>query len=258
MAAEQRSRFVSRETRPAAGRRASTAGRHPRDPEAIGSEVHRIVQDEARRLGLDLTPAFFSRMRSYAVFLAVWGEKMSLTSRPQDPDDLAFHVTDSLMPIALADAGKLPGLSRALQSGGEVLDLGSGAGFPGLVLASASRAHLTLCEARRKRTSFLTVIAEELGLFDLIVKGDRVTPSTFSSVFDLVTTRALGDAGNFHGVAKAALRRGGLAMLYASPRQASDLAAKRIAGFELAASAPYELIRDREPVQRAILMWRKA
>ena len=151
-------------------------------------------------------------------------------------------------PLALAE----------LKPGMTVLDLGSGAGFPGLVLASAVRAHFTLCEARRKRTTFLRVVAEELGLFDLTVKGDHVTPASFDAAHDLVTTRALGDAGNFHGVARAALRRGGLAMLYASPRQAAELAERRIAGFELAASAPYEVARDRETVQRAILLWKRA
>ncbi len=251
---------VSRETgRPSTSRRPPlTAKRRPRDPEEIGTEVSRLVEAEASRLGLELTAAFFSRMRMYATLLAVWGEKMSLTARPQDAVDLAFHVIDCLTPLALAEAGKLAALNRCLQAGREVLDLGSGAGFPGLVLASASRAHFTLCEARRKRTSFLVVTAEELGLFDLTVKGDHATPSSFAPVFDLVTTRALGDAGNFHGVARAALRRGGLAMLYASPRQAADLATRRIAGFELAANVPYELSRDRETVQRAILLWRKA
>jgi 16S rRNA (guanine527-N7)-methyltransferase len=193
----------------------------------------------------------------YATLLAVWGEKMSLTARPQDATDLAFHIIDSLTPIRLAGSGKLAMLNSSLQAGKEVLDLGSGAGFPGLVLAAASRAHFTLCEARRKRTSFLIVTAEELGLFDLTVKGNHVTPSSFAPAFDLVTTRALGDAGNFHGLARAALRRGGFAMLYAGPRQAADFAAQRIAGFELAASVPYDLSRGRETVQRAIVLWRR-
>jgi 16S rRNA (guanine527-N7)-methyltransferase len=251
---------VSREThRAAAARRpASIARRSPRDPDEIGNEVSRIVEEEAARLGFDFTAAFFSRMRMYATLLAVWGEKMSLTARSQDPADLAFHVIDSLMPLALAGNGELTTLERCLQPGREVLDLGSGGGFPGLVLASATRAHFTLCEARRKRTSFLIVAAEELGLFDLTVKRDRIVPSSFASAFDLVTTRALGDAGNFHGVAKAALRRGGLAMLYASPRQAADLATRRIAGFELVASPRYEVSRDGTAVERAIVLWRKA
>src|SRR5579875_713362 len=257
MVAERHS-VVSRETRRVPVQHSSAVTRRPSDPESIGAEVSRIVQDEARALGLDLTPAFFSRVRSFAMFLAIWGEKMSLTSRPHDVDDLAFHVIDSLMPVALAASGKLPNLGRALQPGMEVLDLGSGAGFPGLVLASASWAHFTLCKARRKRTTFLTVTAEELGLFDLTVKGDRITPSTFSSAFDLVMTRALDGVNNFHTIAKAALKRGGLAMLYASPRQAADLTARRIVGFELAASAPYEVARRGETVPRAIVMWRKA
>src|SRR5579885_124195 len=195
---EQRRSHVSREIR-IESRRAGGAIRGARDPEALGNEVSHRVQEEVARRGLDLGVAFFSRIRAYASFLAIWGERMSLTARPQDPGALAFHTIDSLMPLALDQAGQLPGLAKSLQPGKEVLDLGSGAGFPGLVLASAVRAHFTLCEARRKRTTFLRVVAEELGLFDLTVKGDHVTPASFDAAHDLVTTRALGDAGNFHG-----------------------------------------------------------
>jgi 16S rRNA (guanine527-N7)-methyltransferase len=252
---------VSRETRSLSEskRKPAPASRRPRvlDPEAIGSAVSEIVQAEVLRLGFELPPVFFARIRMYGVLLAVWGEKMSLTARPSDPDDLAFHVIDSVMPLMMAERGKLRALAKAFTPGSEVLDLGSGAGFPGLVLAAASRAHFTLCESRRKRASFLAVTAEELGLFDLTVMGDRATPSSFEAKYDLVATRALGDAGDFHGVARAALKPGGIAMLYASPRQAAEVAESRAAGFRLVASDCYQLSRDGESVPRALVLWRR-
>ncbi|MBF6568449.1 MAG: class I SAM-dependent methyltransferase [Candidatus Binataceae bacterium] len=227
------------------------------DPEAIGSAVSEIVQAEVSRLDLELPPAFFARIRMYGVLLAVWGEKMSLTARPSDADDLAFHVIDSLMPYVMSDRGKIPALAKAFTPDSEVLDLGSGAGFPGLVLAAASRAHFTLCESRRKRASFLAVTAEELGLFDLTVMGDRATPRTFEAKYHLVTTRAVGDAGDFHAVARAALKPGGIAMLYASSRQAAEMAESQAAGLQLVTDDSYELSRDGESVRRALVLWRK-
>ena len=87
---------------------------------------------------------------------------MNLTAHPEDPEEIAFHVIDSVMPVVLASLnGPLHG---TFDKGSTVLDLGSGAGFPGLVLAAASPANFTLIESRRKRASFLQVARAEMRL----------------------------------------------------------------------------------------------
>ena len=74
-----------------------------------------------------------------------------------------------------------------------VLDLGSGAGFPSLILAAACAADFTLLEARRKRASFLTVAAAEMGLANVRVEPSRTDSMTLEPVFDVVTARAFAE-----------------------------------------------------------------
>src|SRR5579885_2785423 len=103
-----------------------------------------------------LTARFLQRMERFGAVLALWGARTNLTAKPEDPAEIAFHIADSLMPLKF--------MPDILGEGMRVLDFGSGAGFPGLVLASACDAQFTLAEARQKRASFLKVAAAEMGL----------------------------------------------------------------------------------------------
>jgi hypothetical protein len=72
-----------------------------------------------------------------------------------------------------------------------------------------------------------------------------------------VTCRALDSGSDFHRLARAALGRGGLALLYASAQQAAVAADSPVHGFELIANIPYELSRGSDKVPRAALVWRR-
>jgi 16S rRNA G527 N7-methylase RsmG len=72
-------------------------------------------------------------------------------------------------------------LTKAFAAGSRVLDLGSGAGFPALILAAACDADFLLMEARRKRASFLRVTAAEMGLANVQVDSARAEPATLRS-----------------------------------------------------------------------------
>ncbi len=166
-----------------------------------------------------IAPSFLDRMEKFAAILARWGAKMNLTAHPEDPEEIAFHIIDSLAPLVLDSepAGYHPRESFA--HGRRVLDVGSGAGFPGLVLAGASDAAFTLCEARRKRVTFLNVAIAETGLANVTVEPKYLSPADLDGDFDLVTSRALGPPAEFYRIAAAALRKGGIAILYANPEQ---------------------------------------
>ena len=84
------------------------------------------------------------------------------------------------MPVVLAmdESGTLSG---EFAQGRRALDLGSGAGFPGLVLAAASSADFTLVESRRKRASFLQVAVGEMDLKNVTIEGSAPRKSALRS-----------------------------------------------------------------------------
>lgn len=188
------------------------------NPAAIGSSVRRRVEVFLQgKLDL-LRNDFPVRIEKFASAVALWGARMNLTAHPEDPGEIAFHVIDSLMPILLSsdDAGPL---RVRFANGCEILDLGAGAGFPGLVLAAASSARFTLVESRRKRSSFLQYAVAEMQLDNVEVLIKRAEEIDTSHRFNLVIGRAFGDPRQFFELAQHVLKPDGLVMLYANPSQ---------------------------------------
>ncbi|HKD69936.1 MAG TPA: RsmG family class I SAM-dependent methyltransferase [Candidatus Binataceae bacterium] len=195
---------------------------------------------------------FMRRMETFVSALGVWGEKVNLTARPNDPSETAFHIVDSLMPL-------IP-LSTVFATGKRILDLGSGAGFPGIVLASACSARFTLAEARRKRVSFLKVVAAEMALENVEILATRLSAASVTPSFDAVISRASGPPAEFYAVAASALVPSGLAILYSSPSQRLDLTAATSAGLSDYHRYRYSLHRgaaDSERIEHILAVWQK-
>jgi 16S rRNA (guanine527-N7)-methyltransferase len=177
-----------------------------------------------------LTASFLERMERFGTVLALWGTRINLTAKPEDPAEVAFHI----------------------------LDFGSGAGFPGLVLASACDAQFTLAEARQKRASFLKVAAAEIGLDNTQILSARLEEKAVVPDFHAVLSRASGAPADFHAIAAGALLPEGLAILYSTPSQRLDLASARRHGLIGYRRYPYSLRRGAGRVERALAVWRKA
>lgn len=111
----------------------------------------------ARRLdGLGADAAAPARLARYHRLLCEWNARMNLTGDTDFAVALYRHYLDSLAPL------RLEGL---FAHGARVIDVGSGAGFPGLPLAIARPdLRVTLLDALQKRISFLSAVVEELGL----------------------------------------------------------------------------------------------
>jgi 16S rRNA (guanine(527)-N(7))-methyltransferase RsmG len=198
------------------------------DPHQIAKTVRLPVEAFLHNFPYVISRDFAARMETLATNVAVWGARINLTAHPENPDEIAFHVIDCLMPLVLA-SDESSALSGQFAPNREILDLGSGAGFPGLVLAAASPAHFTLVESRRKRASFLQVAAAEMGLANVTIEAKRAEQLDLEARFDLVTARAFGDPSEFFTLAMRALRAGGLAMLSANPSQRFAPDVERIA-----------------------------
>lgn len=107
----------------------------------------------AARFGVMVDRATLERLDVYVDLLAVWNSRIRLTGARDTGEIVRKHVIDCLALIPL------------LPADGLVVDVGSGAGFPGLVVAAARPARqIALIEARRRRASFLGEAARSIGL----------------------------------------------------------------------------------------------
>ncbi len=206
---------------------------------------------------------FLGRIETFAAALALWGSKLNLTAAPDDPAEIAFHILDSLVPlmraeraeassVVVASRSSATALAGAFEAGSRVLDLGSGAGFPALILAAASAADFVLLEARRKRASFLSVTAAEMGLSNVQVNSSRTDAIALQPVFNVVTARAFAEPAVVFDTARAALRPGGLVVLYASPAQRAAIARASAGGFDDAVFIEYDVPRGSSSVSHVL------
>jgi 16S rRNA (guanine527-N7)-methyltransferase len=228
------------------------------EPSAIGQTVRAAVATELARIGYEPSRAgFLDRIETFAIELALWGAKLNLTAAPDDPAEIAFHVIDSLAPLLLARKAVHALFAEAFASGTRVLDLGSGAGFPGLILASACDADFVLLEARRKRASFLSVTAAAMGLSNIRVQSSRADSIVPEPVFDLVTARAFAEPAVAFKTAVVALKPGACVMLYATPAQQPAIEAACVGCFDPPTFFGYEVARGAAGVAHVLAVARR-
>ena len=107
-----------------------------------GSPVTQLAQG-ARQIGLELSQASCERLLDYATLLRRWNQVHNLTTIDDTSKMLTHHLLDSLSIAPFV-------------SGDRCLDIGSGAGLPGMVMALAQpQQQWTLVESRAKKASFL-------------------------------------------------------------------------------------------------------
>jgi 16S rRNA (guanine527-N7)-methyltransferase len=256
---------VSRETgeirKPTRAPHAASSANPEKIDENIACDVRERVARWLDQTTLHPRDGFLERTEKMAATLALWGAHTNLTADASDPAEIAFHIADSLAPIAFAPNANRQALEAALAEGANALDLGSGAGFPGLVLAAAFDARFTLAEARRKRASYLQVAAHGMGLRNVAIEQGRATVRSIANRFDLVTARAFGTSAELYEIAAAALRPGGILLQYASAEQTPvdepRARARFAAHFIERLTWTYRLPHGERVATRTAVLWRK-
>ena len=146
-------------------------------------ELTRLLESGAAALGVPLPEGATARFSAYARRLSERNQVMNLTAITEPEDVVRLHFLDSLALLSFADF-----------AAARVLDVGSGAGFPGLPLLLASPGiDLTLLDAQEKRVRFLEETAAELGVSPrcLHARAEEAGRTELREGFDIVTSRAV-------------------------------------------------------------------
>ena len=147
----------------------------------------------ADALGLVLTETQQAQLLDYLVLLQKWGRVYNLTAVREPQEMLTHHLLDSLAVIApLRRQGSAEGSLAGLR----LLDVGAGAGLPGVVVAICCP-ELTVCcmDAVAKKSAFVQQVAVSLGLPNLRAVHARVEDAT--GTYDLVVSRAFASLADF-------------------------------------------------------------
>lgn len=161
-----------------------------------------VIGAGAAQLGLTLDDGQLRRLADYASLLARWNATHNLTAIRSGEDMLTHHLLDSLALV--------PHFLRVTQGGAaRALDVGSGGGLPGMVLAIAvPQARLMLVDAVQKKCAFLVQARLELRLGNVEVAHARVE-ALRAPPFDVIVSRALATLAQFTDWTRHLLKAGG-------------------------------------------------
>jgi 16S rRNA (guanine527-N7)-methyltransferase len=146
---------------------------------------------ELKALGINVSRETLQRLETYAGVLVKWQAKINLVGPATLPDLWRRHFLDSaqLLPLLPAATGTLA-------------DLGSGAGFPGLVLAIMTDWRVHLLDSDQRKCAFLRQVALDCGVLDRVTIHARRIEQVTGLLADVVTARACAPLGELLDLAE--------------------------------------------------------
>lgn len=174
---------------------------------AATSDQARALEHGAAALGVSLDAGQRDSLLAYLALLERWNRTYNLTAVRDPAQMVPRHLLDSLSIVPLVH-------------GHTLLDVGSGAGLPGLVLAVAlPGVRVTLLDPSLKRTRFLNHVVQVLGLRNVLVARARLEDHVPPCPVDTMTSRAALALARLLAAAPPLLTRGGrlVAMLGRAP-----------------------------------------
>lgn len=171
---------------------------------------------------MSLSAPTVARLGDYLARLIAMNELVNLTSITDPAEVWTRHALDALTLV--------PHLT-SLQEGAKVLDVGSGGGVPGIVLAIARPdLRVTLVDATEKKVAFLAAVAGALGLERVTAiagRAEKLAEGPMCATFDVVTARALAKVGALLPWTVPFVKPGGRLLLIKGERAEQELVAAR-------------------------------
>ncbi len=181
-------------------------------------DLKNLLKTGAYELKAELDEEKLTRFFLYSDELKKWNKKINLTSVASDTDIVIRHYLDSLSVYDIL-------VSRQAQ---KILDIGAGAGFPGIPLGIANPMFkVTLLESIEKKAHFLRHMARMLGLNNVEVINGRAESTEiikgYSNTFDCVCSRALAGLSEVIGLSLPYAKKGGIIIAIKGPSVVDEL-----------------------------------
>lgn len=137
-------------------------------------------------VGIELTEEQYEQFIKYMRLVQAWNEKINLTAIVEDEEFIKKHFIDCIKAFK----------SIAIKDAKTIIDVGTGAGFPGVPIAILHpTAKITLLDSLNKRINFLNLVVKELGLKNVITIHSRAEDGArnpeLREKFDVATSRAV-------------------------------------------------------------------
>ena len=162
------------------------------------TDIEERLKSGAENMKVFLADEMLEKLVDYIYLLHKWNATYNLTALKNPGDMLTHHVLDSLSVVPF------------LVKSRNILDVGSGGGLPGLVLAIVyPEKHVSMVDIVQKKTAFLNQARIELGLDNVTIHTGRVEKLQVEKKFDAIISRAFSSLPDFVGLSGHLLDRNG-------------------------------------------------
>ena len=187
--------------------------------EDIETRIRLSCERALRKIGIVVEDKRVDELVKYAEELSRWNKAYNLVGRNLGAEGLASLIVDAISPLCL---------KGLLKEGKEVIDIGSGAGLPGIPLyLLAEPFSLTLVESQRKKITFLRHIRRFLDLEEVKVYPGRVEEMAkeedYLNAYEVVLSRAVMDPIRLIGIARHLICEGGQIVIFVGKSDAEKI-----------------------------------
>ena len=165
----------------------------------VGDKKDRdLLIEGSQRMDLALSDQVIDQLMTYLDLVEKWNRVYNLTAIREREEMIKLHFLDSLSILKHVHVKN-------------ILDVGSGAGFPGIVLAiTKPELKVTVMDSVNKKTTFMQQVKSELSLMNLDVVNSRVEDYQPTTLFEAVTSRAFANLKNMMSLTQHTLQKEGV------------------------------------------------
>lgn len=178
-------------------------------------EFKSIFEEKEKKINLNVSDDNINKLYIYMKILLDWNENINLTAITEQNEIIEKHFIDSLTVLKYVEGNK------------KIIDVGTGAGFPGIPLAINCNSNITLVDSLNKRIKFLEEVKERLGLTNIKNIHGRAEEvarqKEYREMYDIAVSRAVAPMNVLLEYLLPFVKVGGLCLCMKGPNAIEEL-----------------------------------